>query len=80
MKRLLILAVLLLPGCTTFESETISAATNAGFTDVVPGNLDFFACSESDKTGRKFVGTNVQGQRVQGTVCCGTFKRCTVRF
>lgn len=80
MKRF-ILVGLLLSGCVTGEKETAQTAYKAGFTDVSVGDLSFLSCVENDKTGRSFVGTNVQGVRVQGVVCCGVaFKNCAVRY
>lgn len=79
MKKLLI-AALLLTGCVTGDDEASSTLRKSGYTNVRPGSLDFFECSDNDKTGRSFRATNSLGQEVEGVVCCGVFKGCTVRF
>jgi hypothetical protein len=66
-------------GATTPE-ETTGVLQKSGFTDIHPGDAQYFGCSEGDKPGRSFVATNPQGQRVEGIVCCGVWKACTVRF
>ena len=77
MKRLLFL--LMLSACTSTE-ETLSTLQKAGFRDIVVGGVTGFACSEEDKMGRSFTATNGNGQSIDGVVCCGIFKGCTVRF
>lgn len=79
MKKM-ILALCLLSGCVTGSDEASRTLVNSGFTSIQPGGLDLFACSDDDKTGRKFTAKNPQGILVRGTVCCGVFKSCTVRF
>lgn len=62
-------------------TQTLQTLEKHGFTDVRPGELTWFACSESDYPGgREFLATNAQGRTVSGVVCCGVFKRCTVRY
>lgn len=40
----------------------------------------FNGCSKSDGRSAEFSATNVNGKRIHGVVCCGTFgKGCTVR-
>lgn len=75
---LLILATL--TGCTTGSEEAQSTLRKAGFTDISTGGLDHWSCGKDDLIGREFTATNSQGLRVEGTVCCGNFKGCTVRF
>lgn len=80
MKRLILSFVLLFSGCVTSESDAIKAVQNLGMTEVSPQGVALASCGENDYLGRKFVATNVVGDRVAGVVCCGTFKGCTVRF
>jgi hypothetical protein len=83
MRRSIILGALvglLVSSCLTSEDQTISTATKAGYSEVVPLGLDFFECSEDDRTGRGFRGKNAQGELVEGVVCCANFKGCTIRF
>jgi len=79
MRKLLLLSMRVV-GCATDESEAASALYKAGFTNVQTGNVTFWGCSEEDKMGRAFTATNPSGLLVRGTVCCGIFKGCTIRF
>jgi hypothetical protein len=79
MKRLLLLC-LVLSGCFTDSGEATRALDNQGFKDIQFSGSDFFACSKGDKTGLSFTATNSNGKRVSGTVCCGVFKSCTIRW
>ena len=72
-------AFILGPGCTA-PSRTREAAVKAGFTDVEVGGHAWFACAYGDDFATRFSGTNAQGHRVEGAVCCGWLKSCTVRF
>jgi hypothetical protein len=70
--------VLCVRGCEDRESaaRTLKAA---GFTDVELGPWQFAACGD-DPLNNSFKATNPRGVRVSGVVCCGVFKRCTVRY
>lgn len=78
MKKLMIAALFVL-GCTDDERarETLE---KSGYTDIQVGGYDHWAYSEDDSYSTKFRAKNPQGTMVEGTVCCGTFKSCTVRF
>lgn len=78
----LILASLLFAGCIKPSDErAIAAAESNGLTDVRVTGTDWFACSESDMGGgREITATNAQNQTIQAVVCCGVWKRCTVRY
>jgi hypothetical protein len=78
MKRFLFLTVFAL-GCTD-ESATRETLRKAGFTEVQTTGYSAFACSEDDNFSTGFRAKNPQGQVVEGTVCCGFLKSCTVRF
>ena len=81
MKRLALLAVLLLTSsCTTDSDDARKTLYKAGFTDVQVGGVDLFSCGEHDYMGRKFTAKNPQGVVVDGTVCCAMLKKCTIRF
>lgn len=75
-----VVALAALPGCTTDESETRETLENMGFSDVQPSDIAFIGCGHGDKWGRNFKAKNPAGHYVEGTVCCGVFKSCTVRF
>lgn len=79
-KALSLVMMLVMAGCSTDTDEVQSTLRKAGFTNVVVGGLSPFACSEDDKMGRSFTAQNANGQSVEGVVCCGVFKGCTVRF
>lgn len=67
-------------GFGTTQNQTVKAAEAAGMVNVIPGNIDLFACGEEDLPGRKFVATNPVGKQISGIVCCGAMKACTVRY
>lgn len=70
---------LLLLSCTS-DKKTISTLEKAGFTDIEPRGYGIFSCSEDDFFQTNFAATNPQGMRVEGTVCCGLMKNCTIRY
>ncbi len=78
MKNLLPLTFFLL-SCTSPDRahETLE---KAGFTEITTLGYDYFACSEDDNFRTKFRAKNPQGVMVEGTVCCGLLKSCTIRF
>lgn len=81
--RYTLLQILILPllclGCTD-ETETRNTLTKAGFTDVEITGYAFFSCGEDDTYRTAFRAKNPVGNTVEGAVCCGTFKGCTIRF
>jgi len=71
-------------GCAG-EVDAASAMRRAGYTDVVVTNSHYFGaawagCSRDDNTAFDVSATAVNKQRVTAVVCCGTWKRCTIRF
>lgn len=68
-----------LAGCTA-PNYSKDALEKAGFSNIEIGGYDFFACSKGDTFATEFTATNPLGKRVSGTVCCGIFKSCTIRF
>lgn len=81
LKRLaLVAALLLVPACTD-EDATRSTLGKAGYTHVQTTGYSWGECGKDDNTATGFVATNPLGQRVEGTVCCGFWlKGCTIRF
>lgn len=67
-------------GCTTDEVETRDTLENSGFSQIEVGDFTFFGCGHGDKYGREFRAVNPVGKHVNGIVCCGYMKSCTVRF
>lgn len=64
----------------TDEQSSREALDNAGFSDIRFTGYDFAACGKDDSFSTGFNAKNPNGKYVSGTVCCGLFKRCTIRF
>lgn len=79
MKYLAIIVVLLLTGCTENDRAT-ATLSKSGYKDINITGYDAFACGKDDWSSTKFIASNPLGQRVEGVVCCGAWKYCTVRF
>lgn len=79
MKTMLMLAALALAGCTT-DNRTRETLIDSGFTHIEVGGYDFLSCGKDDFYSTHFKARNPAGREVEGTVCCGFFKSCTVRF
>lgn len=62
------------------ESKAKETLDKAGFTDIIITGIGPLDCSEDDYIRTRFEATNPQEMRIQGTVCCGLFKRCTIRY
>ena len=79
--KVLFLAALSLAaaGCTN-PRRSLDAAYRAGFTSVSTGGYAWFWCGGDDTWATRFSGVNSAGMRVDGAVCCGLLKGCTVRF
>ena len=73
------LLLLLMIGCTDSERST-KILKSTGFTNIKLGGYGFFDCSDDDVVSTKFIAQNSNGDLVSGTVCCGLFKNCTIRF
>ena len=79
MKKYLVFIVFGIVSCTN-ESDTIRTLQSAGFTDIHTTGYDIFSCGQDDTFHTGFRAKNPAGQIVTGTVCCGIFKGCTIRF
>lgn len=77
---LLLLLLFTLGNYGTSPEQVNTTLNKQGFEKVVPGELSLFGCGEDDMPGRRFVAVNPRGVEVEGIVCCGLFKNCTVRF
>jgi hypothetical protein len=93
MKRLFIILALALSACRPSDDRAIEAVRNAGFTDVQVTGSAFLACGSGDYArGAEFrarragpaqaAGSIWQSpaNEVNGVVCCGLLKRCTIRY
>ena len=69
----------LLIACSSPDAAT-ETLQKSGYTDIVTDGWTPFACSEDDTFTTAFTATNPAGQKVEGVVCCGLLKSCTVRF
>lgn len=78
MKRA-ILALLLLTGCTD-ERASRAALESAGFSDITLTGYNWFGCGQDDSFATGFRAKNPAGRNVEGVVCCGLMKGCTVRW
>lgn len=76
--RYLILIVLL-ASCTA-PTRSEQTLRDAGFTDVKITGYSPFMCGQDDDFSTGFIAANPSGKAVEGTVCCGFMKGCTIRF
>lgn len=77
--KLLLIIPIFLTACTN-PDKARNTLNSAGYTDIHTGGYDMFACGEGDVSATQFTAKNPKGQTVQGTVCCGLTKSCTIRF
>lgn len=69
-----------LVGCTDAD-RTRDTLRKAGFRNIATGGYAWFSCDDkSDQYATEFRATNPAGETVEGVVCCGILKGCTVRF
>jgi hypothetical protein len=71
--------LILLTGCTD-ELRATETLRKSGFTEIRTTGFELWGCSDDDVFQTGFRAKNVQGQQVNGVVCCGLMKSCTVRF
>jgi hypothetical protein len=79
MKALWLLIAIFTVSCTD-EDSSRKALVAQGFTDIQFTGYAAFDCSEDDNFATGFRAKNPNGLMVEGTVCCGIWKRCTLRF
>jgi uncharacterized lipoprotein YajG len=75
----ILLATLLLAACTDSKT-TLEVLDAEGYTNVKTTGYSPFACSKDDLSATGFTATSVTGRHVDGVVCCGLLKSCTVRI
>ena len=78
-KLILVLSLSLLAACTN-PSASREALSKAGFSDITIGGYDTWSCGKDDPYATHFRAKNPLSKYVEGTVCCGVLKSCTVRF
>ncbi len=79
MKKVLFALALLVLSCTDEEGSR-KALVAQGFTDIQFTGYQAFDCSDDDNYATGFRAKNPNGIMVEGTVCCGIWKKCTIRF
>lgn len=75
---------LVVSGCAG-NSDAISTMQRAGFKDVSVTDSSYVGvtwhgCSDTDNAAFDIAATNPAGDRTTATVCCGTLKKCTIRY
>ena len=61
------------------DDRVRKALDSSGFQNPTLGGANRLACGDGE-TSRRFTATNPLGKRVEGTVCCGSTKGCTIRW
>ena len=74
-----LIAALALVACTD-DDNTRRTLRAQGFRDIETTGYAFFGCGDNDAFKTGFRAKNVNGESVEGVVCCGWLKNCTVRF
>jgi len=74
-----IIMLIVCSACTS-PQMTFTTLQKAGFTEIESTGYALFACSEDDTFKTKFTAVNQNGEHIDGAVCCGLFKNCTIRF
>jgi len=64
----------------TSDSAEIKALQSQGFKSIDVGGWALWGCSDSDATSKHFTAINANNKQVSGVICCGYFKRCTIRW
>ena len=75
----IVFSLFLMSSCSA-PNASIETLQKSGFTDIVITGYLPFSCENDDTLSTCFTARNAQGITVEGIVCCGTFKSCTVRF
>jgi len=79
MRKFCIVLLAVFAGCTSVD-RTKETLEKSGYHDIHVGGFAPFSCGEDDTFRTKFRATNPTEQKVEGVVCCGVLKGCTVRF
>lgn len=69
----------LLAGCTASESDSIRTLEASGFENIELHGFSLWTCNDYELS-QSFRARNAKGKPVEGVVCCGVLKNCTVRF
>lgn len=80
MKDMQLVVLALLLGACTNEHDSRHALEAQGFTEIELTGYVWAACGEDDVFSTGFTAVNPAGRPVDGVVCCGALKSCTVRW
>lgn len=81
MRRLAVMAMASVAlACCTSEEPSRKALEAAGFSKIEMKGWSAFGCGEDDAFRTKFQAVGPAGKPVEGVVCCGWLKSCTIRF
>lgn len=67
-------------GACTAPDRSAETLKKAGYTDIKITGYEPWACGEDDDFHTGFLARNPNGDWVDGVVCCGIMKRCTIRL
>lgn len=81
---LIALGFVLFVGCAG-EADATSAMRRAGYTDISVTDshyvgVEWEGCSRGDNAAFDVTATAANKQRITAVVCCGAWKKCTIRF
>lgn len=72
--------IVLLSGCTSSDAEVSQVLHAHGMKLIRTTGYRFFVCGKDDEFSTGFIAKNPKGTQIEGVVCCGLLKGCTVRF
>ncbi len=76
---LLLLFVGFVSGCTKAQ-ETTKILKQQGYTEIETTGYAWLSCSQDDLFRTKFTAISPAKKSVNGVMCCGFFKACTIRY
>lgn len=65
--------------CNVSEEHATTILAPQGFTEVHTQGYAWIGCGD-DTFGSHFTAVNAAGEPVEGVICCGWLKSCTVRW
>lgn len=72
----------LLPSSEEAKQHARGLLQKTGYEDIQIEDVGYFSCGEGDVPSESaaFRALTHDGMRVEGAVCCGWFKNCTIRY
>jgi len=80
MRHKFALVLFLLVSACTDESRAARILRAQGYKNVTIEGYRWFSCSKDDTYHTGFSAVAPSGEAVEGVVCCGIMKNCTVRL